>query len=110
MAFADFNGDGKCDIFKRDADGKWYVAYVNGGTSGWTHIGYSTSCDRSTMRCADFDGDGKTDIFRKYGTYWQVCRTGTSGWQTIGSSSLALEQLAFGDFNGDGKTDVFTCQ
>ncbi len=34
--------------------------------------------------------------------------TGTSAWQPINGSGVALDNLRFGDFNGDGTTDILT--
>ncbi|MGK7955955.1 MAG: FG-GAP repeat domain-containing protein, partial [Crocosphaera sp.] len=103
LAFGDFDGDGKTDVF-RPTGSSWQISY--GGTTGWQTLnGSGFGLDK--LAFGDFNGDGKTDVFRPNGESWQISYGGTTGWQTLAGSGRTLDQLAFGDFNGDGKTDVF---
>ena len=104
LAFGDFNGDGKTDVFTSDGQ-RWRVSW--GGTSRWEEINTSqVGFDR--LAFGDFNGDGKTDVFTSDGQRWRVSWGGTSRWEEINTSRVGFDRLAFGDFNGDGKTDVFT--
>ncbi|MDJ0658159.1 MAG: hypothetical protein QNJ42_01575 [Crocosphaera sp.] len=103
LAFGDFNGDGKTDVFHATGS-SWQISY--GGTTGWQTLnGSGFGLDK--LAFGDFNGDGKTDVFRPDGNKWNISYGGTTGWQTLNGSGFGLDKLAFGDFNGDGKTDVF---
>ncbi len=67
---ADYNGDGKGDIFWRRTDGANYVWHVNGAviTGGVVQIasqGLLPTVDTSwtVVGRGDYDGDGKSDVF-----------------------------------------------
>ncbi|HAC64310.1 MAG TPA: hypothetical protein DCF68_12410 [Cyanothece sp. UBA12306] len=104
LAFGDFNGDGKTDVFRPDGN-KWNISY--GGTNSWQTLAHS-GFGLNELAFGDFDGDGKTDVFTATSGKWYVSYGGTNNWQTLANSGFGLNELAFGDFDGDGKTDVFT--
>jgi hypothetical protein len=121
----DFNGDGKSDIFFRDA--------VSGQTQAWMMNGVTVALNLATNLNAgaytptsglqaqgigDFDGDGKYDVL------WRDAVTGDlSVWTMIDgaavvtpvtgavgpgayTSTKGLQVQGIGDFNGDGKSDI----
>ena len=103
LAFGDFTGDGKTDVFRADGT-HWYIS--EGGTGSWRQL--NTSAVRlPDLAFGDFTGDGKTDVFRADGTHWYISEGGTGSWRQLNTSAVRLPDLAFGDFTGDGKTDVF---
>jgi hypothetical protein len=59
LAFGDFNGDGKTDVFRAQG-GAWFVSW--GGTSRWEEINTSQH-GLPSLAFGDFNGDGKTDVF-----------------------------------------------
>lgn len=103
LGFADFDANGKTDIF-RAADGKWFVSFD--GVGQWQQINTS-SVPLGRLRFGDFDGNGRADVFRSSGGTWFVSFDGVGQWQEINTSNVALDSLRFGDFDGNGKTDVF---
>jgi hypothetical protein len=103
LAFVNFDGDSKADIFKTSG-GKWYVSYD--GVSSWTQVA-TEPYTLSELRFGDFVGDGKTDVFRASGSAWFAWNKDTGAWTPLASSSYGVSSLAFGNFVGDGKTDVF---
>ena len=103
LAFGDFNGDGKTDVF-HTSDGKWGVSY--GGSGKWQKLNES-SVELGDLAFGDFNGDGKTDVFHAADGKWGVSYGGSGRWQKLNDSKVELRDLAFGDFDGDGKTDVF---
>ena len=103
LAFGDFNGNGKTDVFQPDGE-VWWISWD--GTSKWRQLNRS-SVKLDELALGDFNGNGRSDVFHADGEVWWVSRDGTSGWQQLNRSRFKLDELAFGDFNGDGKTDVF---
>ncbi len=125
---ADFNGDGKDDVYYLDgfADNDLYFLddedefhRVSGGI-GWS----GSKFDINRFRYGDFDGDGKTDVYVVYG--WNeddavdriylsngdgTYRGFVDGIQhAVGvhpDAEVDLRRLKFGDFDGDGKTDIY---
>ena len=102
LAFGDFDGDGKTDVFKTGG-GKWQVSY--GGTTSFQTL-QTNFRHVDQLAFGDFDGDGKTDVFRATGSKWIIESGGTTR-QELNVNSASLDELEFGDFDGDGKTDVF---
>ena len=103
LAFGDFTGNGKTDIFY--GNGKiWQVS--RNGVTPWEKLNTS-SYQTDKLAFGDFNGNGKTDVFLADGSEWKVSWGGTSKWERLNTSGYKTGQLAFGDFNGDGKTDVF---
>ncbi|MGY4644753.1 FG-GAP-like repeat-containing protein [Cellulomonas sp. URHB0016] len=105
---ADFDGDGKADVFwASQADGRWRMSY--GGTTPWAAVNGAPGIRTDMLRFADFDGDGKDDVFfaNPWDGRWMVSYGGTGGWVTVNNAGVPNDQLALGDFMGDGKADVF---
>jgi serralysin len=108
LAFADFNGDGRTDVFRTNSStGQWEVSLS--GSGEWQRL-QTSNVPLNQLAFGDFNGDGKTDVFRTNNGRWEVSYTGLSVsiWQVLNNNSTLLPNLRFGDFNGDGKTDVFT--
>ncbi len=113
LAFADFNDDGKTDVFTTTYGGGPYWLASYGGTSNWYGIirsGFElweTYPREQVLALADFDGDGRADVFRPDGSRWYVSWSGTESWERLGVSGMTCDVLAFADFNGDNEDDVF---
>jgi hypothetical protein len=112
---ADFDGDGRSDIFWRNlASGENYLYPMNGtailGTEGYAR----TVADQNwrVAAIADFDGDGRADLL------WRNFATGENYVYLMNGTAIAGEgyirtvadqnwQVAgAGDFDGDGKADI----
>ena len=104
LALADFDGDGRADVFRADGTAWWWLS---AGTGSWTQLNTS-SATLGSLAFGDFDGDGADDVFRATGSEWLVSYRGRERWTTLRASSVPLSSLALGDFDGDGRTDVFT--
>jgi hypothetical protein len=112
---ADFDGDGKSDIFWRNAATGENYAYCMAGTS-IVREGYVrtvSNLDWQVAGVGDFNGDGKSDIL------WRNARNGQNYLYPMnGTTILATEGFirtvadpkwqvkATADFNGDGRADV----
>lgn len=110
LAYGDFNGDGRDDIFYADGS-SWIVAY--NGSNGWHKIN-SSAATLKDIKLGDINGDGITDVFFTTtagyaGSGWYVSYGGTSGWNFLNHSSamIADGNLELADMNGDGRDDVF---
>lgn len=103
LGFADFDGNGKTDVFRANG-GKWQV--VTDGVGSWKDLN-SSSATLDRLRFGDFDGDGRDDVFIATGTTWRFSSGGSTGWQDLRAATERVDDLAFGDFDGDGKMDVF---
>ncbi|NIG65540.1 FG-GAP-like repeat-containing protein [Microbacterium sp. Be9] len=107
LQFADFDGDGKSDVFWPDpATGNWYVSY--GGTTAWALLSAANGTPGHELQLGDFNGDGKADVFwANAGTnQWWISYGGNSAW-TITATSVPATSLRIADLTGDGKDDVF---
>ncbi|WP_025666930.1 FG-GAP repeat domain-containing protein [Aquimarina megaterium] len=104
LKIADFNGDGKTDIFSTTGN-DWQIAYSP--IVGWEKVNYSPSYNLTNLKFGDFDGDGKTDTFKSNGTNWSISKGAKTTWIEIGSSDYDLSQLLTGNFNSNITTDVF---
>lgn len=113
VRFADFNGDGRQDVFWI-ANDKWLVSY--GGNSPATELNDlagapSPALDELTF--GDFAGDGRADVFRSDATTgtWQISPDGSGKWETYlpadPSRKIKTRELRLADFSGDSRTDVF---
>ncbi|MEM7725497.1 MAG: VCBS repeat-containing protein [Cyanobacteria bacterium P01_A01_bin.45] len=129
FSLADFNGDGRSDVFWRDYDsGRNYVWLTNNSGTGiifGSELGQlgntegTGSPDNWSFGIADFNGDGKSDVF------WRDNSNGRNYTWTMNGASISfgyeLAQLgdtagtgnpedwdfSFGDFNGDDVFDIF---
>jgi hypothetical protein len=126
---ADFNGDGKDDLYVFNGT-NWsfpYLAMLSSSGSGFslaqrydqTLAGWQmTSGDRFYV--GDFDGDGKDDLYVFNGTNWSfpyLAMMRSEGAkitmvrrydQTLPNWAMAAgDRLYVGDFNSDGKADLY---
>jgi hypothetical protein len=62
LAFGDFDGDGKTDVFAVSpiGDGNFQWMMSPGGTGAFRDLAIGPAL--SELRFGDFDGDGKTDV------------------------------------------------
>ena len=114
---ADFNGDGKSDLYFHYQDGNDWVGISNGSSFTWQLWGTAWPGDASIeplIRTGDFNGDGKTDLHFHYkdGNDWVGVSNGSSitwqGWATSWNGDATIgPMLRVGDFNGDGKSDLY---
>jgi RHS repeat-associated protein len=111
---ADFNGNGKSDVWCTTSSGTTIFELDNTNRMA---IVYQSSWPKSThhFTLGDFNADGKTDVFvYGYTTYdwsdWQVCLSTGTGFTTNyipkKKSNLKDDYVRLGDFNGDGATDL----
>nr|MDQ3037078.1 VCBS repeat-containing protein [Myxococcota bacterium] len=103
LGFADFDGDGRTDVFRADGTAWWWLS---AGRGSWARLNTS-SVPRAELAFADLDGDGRDDAFSTTGTEWRWSRSASGPWMTLASRSERLAALALGDFDGDGRADVF---
>ena len=110
----DFNGDGRCDILWRMADGavtNW-SGNANGSFSA-AAVNFQAGAGWNVAGTGDFNGDGRSDILWRHEngtlTSWLGQADGTFvGNYAAGVLSLenAWKVIGTGDFNGDGRDDV----
>ena len=114
-AFADFNNDGRSDIFWRNsATGENYLFPMNGTTVLDTEGHARTVPDQNwqVVWFGDFDGDGNGDLL------WRNSSTGENYIYLMNGKDVAGEGYirtvadqnwriaGVGDFDGDGKADI----
>ena len=116
LAFGDFAGDGRADVFRSDAmTGTWWVSVD--GSNPWKQYlpaASSRKIKTSELRFADFDGDSRTDVFESHRTttqvVWRYVAAGGSTWTDLSSFALSeappLGDLALGSFAGNAKADI----
>lgn len=110
----DFNGDGKMDLFWRNAatgeDMLWLMSDASNGTAAAT-----TTVSDLNWKCSgagDFDGDGKADL-----VWWNQSTGDVVVWLMNGANLLSAAHVtsventnwhieAIGDFDADGKADL----
>ncbi len=116
VVLADFNGDGRMDLFLTSQIGESKV-YFNDGRGNFTDSGQLLgAAPGGAALAADFNNDGFLDVFVARGgptdngvpnLIWLNDGTGhfaDSGLRLGHSNSIAA---AVGDLNGDGKPDLF---
>jgi hypothetical protein len=108
LRFADFDGDGKADVFTTWG-GKWRVSFA--GTTPWQEINTS-NVEVGDLKFGRFAVCQNTsiDVFTTWGGKWRVSCGGTGNWNVINTSSVEVANIRFGTFAvcGNTKTDVFT--
>ncbi|HZR84092.1 MAG TPA: FG-GAP-like repeat-containing protein [Candidatus Binatia bacterium] len=104
LAFGDFDGDGRSDIFTTDGS-SWLISYT--GSRQFMRVNAS-SVRLGPLRFGDFNGDGKTDVFTIHGRTWTVYYGGMGPGVAINDLGGNLATMAVGDFDGDGRADVFS--
>lgn len=115
---ADFNGDGKTDIWSIQNSGT--KIYSFNGTSLELLFNDTSLTYSNFFNLGDFNGDGKVDVFAygdgKNGTEhdwnnWQIrLSTGTGffcNYIPQLTDNLKDDRVRVSDFNGDGRSDVF---
>ena len=114
---ADFNGDGRTDVFVCPPAGSsatCFAVYSTGNVL--TYSNFYPNWAGSALTVGDFDGDGRADIFvcppvGSGGACFAMYSTGNGF--SYGNSTFypqwAGSTLTAGDFNGDGRTDIFVC-
>ncbi|MBB2923529.1 VCBS repeat-containing protein [Cellulomonas cellasea] len=105
---ADFDGNGKADVFwSNPADGLWRISF--NGTTPWVVVNGAGAYTTDQFRFADIDGDGKDDVFfaNPGDGRWLVSYGATSAWHAINNAGVPNDQLGLADLTGDGKADVF---
>ncbi len=110
---ADFNGDGRSDIFWNNPSTGQSVTWLMNGTATPTVVSSPTvPVGWVPQATGDFNADGRGDLF------WRNISTGeTSVWLMNGATySVAYRAPTMpapwapavsADFNGDGRTDIF---
>jgi hypothetical protein len=115
-AVADFNGDGRQDLFWRNnISGRNYLWEMNGSTrTADTELFTQSNLSWEVEGTSDFNGDGNVDLFwRNYATgelyYWIM-----DGATIVDAKAIdykvndpAWQIEAFGDFDNDGSVDIF---
>jgi hypothetical protein len=110
---ADFNGDGKADIFwQHQSTGLLYTWLMNGTTlvSGESP-GTANDPNWEIASLADFNGDGKADILWRYKPSGMLYTWFMDGPRVVlqdsaGTVDPSWEIKKIDDFNGDGKNDI----
>ncbi len=117
---ADFDGDGKDDIFWLHSTEKTgSVYFMNGNVILGTAKIFDKASNWEIKLYGDFDGNGATDILMeslpdaRSGLLYLMKNRNADGGAGLKSSSLAYlktnmswKLLKAGDFNGDGKSDI----
>ncbi len=136
--YADFDGDGKTDVYQlrhRHADDVIYLSRVGGGQSafervrglpsaiGWRpEIGNGRCLDVACLKFGDFDGDGRSDVYRIHagadkvylsdgnGTFRTAAGINTALRRAAASARVDVQRLHVADLDGDGRSDLYYLQ
>jgi hypothetical protein len=132
---ADWNGDGKSDLFVANVDGEMFSLYQNRGDGTFLDVAFPTGIAEATrllsgwgLRFADFDLDGAVDLILANGhpddmierhrprvTYREpllLFAGGSSPRNVSGQAGDPFQErwpargLAVGDYDNDGRLDV----
>lgn len=107
----DFNGDGRADVFWRNA--------ANGANAIWLSANNATrqatprvsNLDWSVVGIGHFDAGTRSDVFWRNGrtganTIWKSGNAATPQ-AVVGVGNVDWKVVGIGDFNGDARSDVF---
>lgn len=109
---ADFNGDGKSDMFFRNtATSATIVWQMNGASPSFLGLQAVSDTNWQVQGIGDFNGDGKADVFwRNTSTgstiLWLMNDAGIGDSLSTATAGSTWQLLGIGDFNGDGKADM----
>ena len=110
VAFDDFNGDGRDDLYWHNNGSGNNVMWLMNGTQAVGSAAIGGDAIWRVIGNDDFNGDGRADLIWHNGSdntnvMWQM-----NGTQVIGSSVLGGDAtwsiVGNGDFNGDGRADL----
>jgi len=119
MGFADFNGDGKADLWFVPPGGSQVMVRLSSGAAFGQPTQWATSSGNFIDKYfgfADFDGDGKADLWYLTSQSNPSVMVGLSTgsgfnspaqWTTIAGGVSVSGYIGFNDFNGDGKADLW---
>lgn len=135
LHIADFNGDGKADLFCTIDSKTFYFLYsagdgrffsTSGFGNGYLDLGTKVSTwngDVTRITIGDFDGDGYADIWFNNGFNYFLFGDRTKIFKSVLNDQTGLTSLSTGlidswctgrviagDFNGDGKADIWCNQ
>ncbi len=105
--YADFDGDGKTDVFVLK-NGQFL--YSSAAKVKWETLNSrfaSAKFSIDDLRFGDFNGDRKMDVFFAWKGYYGYVSAGKGTFIKLRKADAPLSQLGIGDFNGDGKADIF---
>ncbi|MEQ4301329.1 VCBS repeat-containing protein [Plantactinospora sp. B6F1] len=113
---ADFNGDGRQDVYEWTDQGEGFTTYLNTGTGRLVPGPVRYCSGRPQFHLADFDADGAMDVTIAYaegcGAYFTgvvvVLDNGTVVNLHGDADGDDLWTVAVADVNGDGTLDVVT--
>jgi hypothetical protein len=107
LRFADFNGDGRTDVFRRTPQGQWFA--ISPGVYDWTPLA-SSNYGLSDLRFGDFNGDKVTDVLSPANGQWSISWSGTSAWQRLNAKlSSNMASLVIANIDGVGGDDIVRC-
>jgi hypothetical protein len=105
LAFHDFAGDARTDVFH--ATGSEWKRYTSGLGGGVT-ISPSNNLALNKLDFGDFDADGKTDVFYANTREWRYMSEGKGDWIHLAWAAEYYSEVHVANFDGDlTKADVF---
>ncbi len=105
--FADFDGNGKTDVFTIDNTlGTFYISYD--AATAFIPVFSETSTSLDEARFGQFDDQPGADVFLEINGNWMMSSSSTTPLVTIANAGMPLDQLRIGDFDGNGRSDLFT--
>jgi hypothetical protein len=112
VAIADFDGDGRDDIFwRRDESGRNSIWLMNGGMPAFVDPPPVPDVRWKIRASGDFNGDGFADVLWRNpeinGTAMWLMQRGERTNVTLTNVSSGWDPAGAGDFDGDGRDDVF---